>query len=363
MHVSLCNLQRLHAPLRTRIDAAIARVIDCGRFIGADVVEGFEARFAARVGATHAVAVSSGTDALLASLMALEVAPGDEVITTAFTFAAPAQAIARLGAQPVFVDIDPATFALDVACVEAAVTERTVGILPVHLFGQMADMRALSDLARRRGLWIVEDAAQAVGARELGRHAGTFGATGCFSFFPTKTLGAMGDGGIVVTDSDHVAATLRRIRHHGAEPKYVHHILGGNFRLDALQAAILDVKLDALDGWLSARAANAAFYDARFPDLAPMVARENEHAWHQYVLRSPARDAVRAQLLARGVETAIYYPATLDRQPCFATSGRVVGTLEVAHRAADEVFAIPVGPELDAAERAWVADQLAEVLE
>lgn len=362
MHVSLCNLLRLHAPLRSRIDAAIARVVDSGRFVGGEEVERFEARFAALVGSAHGVAVSSGTDALLASLMALGLGPGDEVITTAFTFAAPAQAVARLGARPVFVDIDPATYALDAARVADAITERTVGIVGVHLFGQMADMDALNEVAERHGLWVVEDAAQAIGASRDGRHAGTFAATGCFSFFPTKTLGAMGDGGIVVTDSDDIAASLRQIRHHGAEPKYVHHTLGGNFRLDALQAAILDVKLDALGDWLAARAANAHFYSERFGDLAPKVGSGNAHAWHQYVLRSPARDAVRARLRACGVESAVYYPTTLDRQPCFAECGRVSGSLDHAHRAAAEVFAIPVGPELEPAECAWVAEQVTATL-
>ncbi len=340
------------------------RVLDRSQYVLGPEVEKFEDRFAELVGAEHAIGVSSGTDALLAALMAMGIGPGDEVITSPFTFVAPAQAIARLGATPVFVDIDPVTFGLDADAVEAAVGPRTAGIVPVHLFGQCADMTALTEVAERHDLFVVEDAAQAVGASHADRHAGTFGDCGCFSFFPTKTLGAFGDGGMVVTDDDMLARELRRIRHHGAEPKYVHHRLGGNFRLDALQAAILDVKLDHLDAWLERRCANADAYAARLPDaIQPRVAPANDHAWHQYVVRVAERDSVRDRLWSDRIETGVYYPSTLDGQPCFQDgAARVVGPLEEAHRAAREVLALPVFAELTEQERDWVIDRLSAIL-
>ncbi len=365
MRISLANLPRLHEPLAADIERAVADVVRSGRYVGGPEVEGFEREFGAWIGErgdddVTAIGVSSGTDALLASLMALGVGPGDEVITTPFTFAAPAQAIARLGATPVFVDIEPRWFGLDPDAVAAAMGPRTVGILPVHLYGCAANAAKLAALAEARGIWMVEDAAQAVGTTCEGRHAGTFGATGCFSFFPTKTLGALGDGGMVVTGDDTLAAELRRVRHHGAEPKYVHHRLGGNFRLDAIQAAALRVKLRALDGWLGRRKANAAFYREALPaEIVP--ADHDGHAWHQFVVRVPDRERIRAVLAEGGVDSAVYYPRTLDQQPCFEEA-RVAGTLVEAHRAADEVLAIPSGPELTNEERAFVADSLVRAL-
>lgn len=337
------------------------RVLDRAQYVLGPEVEKFEARFADLVGAEHAIGVSSGTDALLAALMAMGIGPGDEVITSPFTFVAPAQAIARLGATPVFVDIDPVTYGLDPAAVQAAIGPNTVGVVPVHLFGQCTDMTALTEVAERHGLFVIEDAAQAVGARHAGHHAGTFGDFGCFSFFPTKTLGAFGDGGMVVTDDEELAGELRRIRHHGAEPKYVHHRLGGNFRLDALQAAILDVKLDHLDAWLQRRRANAAAYAERLPRaIQPAVAPNNEHAWHQYVVRIPDRDGVRDRLWSDRIETGVYYPSTLDSQPCFQDgAARVCGSIDRACRAAREVLALPVFAELTEEERDWVADRVA----
>lgn len=362
VRVPFVNLARLHEPIRDAVDQAIASVIDSDRFVGGPVVQRFEERFAARVGARWAIAVSSGTDAILASLMALDLRPGDEVITTPFTFASAAQAVTRLGGTPVFVDVDPETLNLDPARLTDAVSDRTVGVLPVHLYGNVAGIRDMKRVADAHGLWIVEDAAQAIGARDDSRHAGTFGATGCFSFFPTKTLGALGDGGMIVTDDDDLASELRRVRHHGAEPKYHHHRLGGNFRLDALQAAVLDVKLDLLDDWLDRRRVNASTYDARLPDgVRPPFTPG--HAWHQYVIRHPRRDTIAAALAERGVETMVYYPTTLDRQPCFADVARVVGPLDHAHRAADEVLALPVGPGLTEDERDWVVRSLLDALE
>ncbi len=360
MKVKFIDLDRQLLPIRDHVDAAMQRVIDRGLFVLGPEVAQFEDRFAEFVGSEHAIGVSSGTDALLASLMALGVGPGDEVITSAFSFVAPAQAIARLGATPVFADIDPATFALDPASVRAAIGPRTVGIIPVHLFGQTADMTSLMAVAELHGLFVVEDAAQGVGARHRGHHAGSMGDIGCFSFFPTKTLGAFGDGGMIVTDDDDLAGELRRIRHHGAEPKYVHHRLGGNFRLDALQAAVLDVKLDHVSGWIAARKRHADAYDRVLPaHVRPGIGTENDHAWHQYTIRVPDRDAFREQMWADGIETQIYYPTSCEAQPCFAEyEARVSGELTQTHAACDQVLALPVFPELSDDERDYVVSRL-----
>ena len=360
MKVKFIDLDRQLLPIRETVDAAMQRVIDRGLFVLGPEVDQFEDRFAEFVGAEHAIGVSSGTDALLASLMAMGVGPGDEVITSAFSFIAPAQAIARLGATPVFADIDPHTFALDPDAVRAAISPRTVGIVPVHLFGQTADMSALMTVAELNGLFVVEDAAQAIGARHDGRHAGTFGELGCFSFFPTKTLGAFGDGGMVVTNDDTLASELRRIRHHGAEPKYVHHRLGGNFRLDALQAAILDVKLDHVGSWIAARKRHAAAYDRVLPPhVRPGIGELNDHAWHQYTIRVRDREAFREQMWADGIETQIYYPTSCECQPCFAEFDARLGTeLVQTHAACREVLALPVYPELEEGERDYVVGRL-----
>ena len=360
MKVKFIDLDRQLLPIRETVDAAMQRVIDRGLFVLGPEVELFEERFAEFVGSEHAIGVSSGTDAILASLMALGVGPGDEVITSAFSFVAPAQAIARLGATPVFADIDPHTFALDPEAVRAAIGPRTVGIVPVHLFGQMADMTALMTIAELHGLFVVEDAAQAIGARHDARHAGSFGDVGCFSFFPTKTLGAFGDGGMIVTDDENIAGELRRIRHHGAEPKYVHHRLGGNFRLDALQAAVLDVKLDHVSGWIAARKRHAEAYDRVLPpQVRPSIGAGNDHAWHQYTIRVPHRDAFRDQLWADGIETQIYYPTSCECQPCFAQfDARVAHDLTQTHAACDQVLALPVFPELTDDERDYVVRRL-----
>ena len=364
MQVKFIDLDRQLIPIRAQLDAAMQRVIDRGAFVLGDEVEQFEKRFAEYVGAAHAIGVSSGTDALLASLMAMGIGPGDEVITSAFSFIAPAQAIARLGATPVFVDIDPHTFTLDPHAVRAAIGPQTAGIVPVHLFGQAADMTAIRGLAEVHGLFIVEDAAQGVGAKHGDRHVGTFGELGCFSFFPTKTLGAFGDGGMIVTDDAELASEVRRIRHHGAEPKYVHHRLGGNFRLDALQAAVLDVKLDHLTGWIEARRDNAAYYNRNIPaQLRPGCGARNHHAWHQYTIRLRDRDAFRERLRQDGIETQIYYPTSCERQPCFADLAvRCADELAATHAACVEVLALPVYAELSGPEREHVANRLTALL-
>jgi dTDP-4-amino-4,6-dideoxygalactose transaminase len=309
--------------------------------------------------------VSSGTDALLAALMAIDIGAGDEVITTAFSFFATAGVIARLQARPVFVDIEPRSFNLDPDQVVKAVTCRTKAILPVHLFGRCADMAAIVEIARARAIPVIEDAAQAIGARD-GRDqaAGSIGSFGCFSFFPSKNLGAFGDAGMVVTQDAQLAEALRLLRVHGAKPKYHHRRIGGNFRLDELQAAILRVKFKYLPLWSRARRSNAQRYRQLFAaaDLAKQVVLPEDtpgHIYNQFVVRCPDRDRLQAFLRARGVETEIYYPLPLHLQECFADLGYGRGDFPVAEAAAAEVLALPIYPELTAEQQNYIVDQFA----
>ncbi len=368
MRVPLIDLKAQYTPLREALLAALTRVCDSQQFILGPEVELLERDLAAFVGAKHAIGVSSGTDALLVVLMALGVGPGDEVVTSAYSFFATAGTIARLGARPVFVDIDPATFTVDPQAVAAAISSRTKAIMPVHLFGLSADLDPLLDLAHRAGIAVVEDAAQALGARYRGRTVGTLGAGGCVSFFPTKHLGAFGDGGLVLTDDGELARRVRRLRVHGSERKYVHELLGGNFRLDALQAAVLRVKAAYLPQWIAARRERAATYRQLFEQAGlpargvclPVEPPGYVHTYHQFVIRAPRRDALRAYLLERGVETAIYYPVPLHLQPCFAALGYRRGDCPQAERAAEDSLALPMYPELTAAHQQYVVERIAE---
>jgi dTDP-4-amino-4,6-dideoxygalactose transaminase len=367
--VPLLDLQLQYAALRGDLLAAITRVCDAQQFILGPEVEGLEAAVADRLGVGHAIGVSSGTDALLVSLMALDIGPGDEVIVPAFSFFATAGSVARLGAVPVFVDVDPATLTVDPAAVRAALTPRTRAMIPVHLFGQCADMEPLAALAAAQDVAIVEDAAQAIGATWQGRPAGALGTAGCFSFFPSKNLGAFGDAGLVTTADAGIAGRVRRLRNHGAESKYFHHEIGGNFRLDALQAAVLRVKLPHLDGWNAGRRAGAARYRTLFEDAGlaarvrlPVEAPGREHVYHQFVIRVPDRDRVRAHLTQRGVGTEIYYPVPLHRQDCFRPMGPPRHGCPVAEAAAGEVLALPIFPELTEAQQAYVVTCIAEEL-
>ncbi len=342
------------AAIEVELTAAFHRVARSGRYILGPEVEAFERESAEALGVRHAVGVSSGTDAVLAALMALRVGPGDEIICPAYTFFATAGAIARLGATPIFVDIDPATYLIDPAAVAARITARTRAIVPVHLFGRCADLGALQALT---ALPIVEDAAQAFGATLGGRAAGTIGTLGCFSFFPTKNLGAFGDGGLVITDDPALAARVRALRAHGAPEKNHHTEVGGNFRLDALQAALLRVALPRLDAALAARRGNAAVYDQRLAraGIAEIVAPVGGSGatYNQYVIRvrgANLRDRLRAHLTSRGIGTEVYYPVALHRQPCFAALGLGEGSLPVAEAAARETLALPIFPGLTAAE-------------
>jgi dTDP-4-amino-4,6-dideoxygalactose transaminase len=366
MSVPLLDLQGQYRPLRDQILAAVAGVCDSQRFIGGPEVENFEKEVAAYLGVPHAIGLSSGTDALLIALMALGVGPGDEVITPTFSFFATAGCVTRVGATPRLVDIDPATFNIDPASLEAAITPRTKVIIPVHLYGQCADMDAVMALAARHGIVVLEDAAQAIGSTHKGRPAGSIGRAGCFSFFPSKNLGAFGDAGMLTTTDETLAHEVRLLRNHGAEPKYFHKRIGGNFRLDALQAAILRIKLPHLDGWTKGRQANADRYDALFRERGllgrvtlPARAPDRNHIFNQYVIRMADRDAVRARLDARGIGTEIYYPVPFHLQECFAPLGYRKGDFPAAEAAAAETLAIPIYGELTEAQQREVVDAIA----
>lgn len=364
MPVPLLDLQGQYGPLRDELLAAIARVCDSQRFIGGPEVEGLERDIAAYLGVQHAVGLSSGTDALLVALMALGVGPGDEVITPTFSFFATAGCVSRVGATPVLVDIDPLTFNMDPAAVAAAITPRTRAIIPVHLYGQCADMDPVLEAAERRGIAVIEDAAQAIGATYKGRAAGSMGKAGCFSFFPSKNLGAFGDAGLLTTNDAALAHEVRLLRNHGAEPKYFHKRIGGNFRLDALQAAVLRVKLPHLDRWTAMRRANAGRYDALFAEAGvavtvPSRAAGCDHIFNQYVVRVPRRDAVRARLEAAGIATEIYYPVPFHLQECFTPLGYKAGDFPAAEAAAAETLALPIYGELTEAQQREVVQTIA----
>jgi len=367
MRVPLLDLQEQYRPIRDDLIAALIRVADTQRFIGGPEVEALERELAAFIGVRHAIGVSSGTDALLVSLMALGIGPGDEIVTTPFSFFATAGSIVRLGAVPVFVDVDPGTLNIDASAVAAAITPRTRAIMPVHLYGLCADMQPLLEAAARAGVPVTEDAAQAIGASYGDRQAGAMGAVGCFSFFPSKNLGAFGDAGLVTTDDDRLAHDVRLLRDHGAEPKYFHKRVGGNFRLDALQAAVLRVKLPHLAAWTAARRANADRYDRLFRERrldvrVPIRPDGRGHIFNQYVIRVPNRDEVRASLERAGIGTEIYYPVPFHLQECFAPLGYRQGAFPAAEAAAREVLALPVYPGLTEMQQRSVVDALEHAL-
>ncbi len=367
MNVPLLDLKAQYATIRGEVEAAVREVFESQYFILGPKVKECEEALAAYCGAAHAVGVSSGTDALLLALMAEGIGPGDEVITSPYTFFASAGSVARLGAKPVFVDIDPVTYNLDPARVESVLTPRTRAIMPVHLYGQMADMGPILELARRRGLVTIEDACQSIGAEYEGRRAGTLGTYGCFSFFPSKNLGGAGDGGAVTTQDAARAAKLGVLRVHGMEPKYYHRWVGGNFRLDALQAAVVNVKLRHLDDWTRARQANAARYNLLLReagitgsgDVIGPRAITGRHVFNQYIIRAARRDALRAFLQQRGIGTEVYYPLPLHLQECFAYLGYRQGALPESERAAAETLALPIYPELTDAQASWVVESMA----
>ena len=359
-NIPFFNLTRQYNQIKTSVDAAVAEVLAGQQCIGGPHIQALEKALADRVGAKHAIGVSSGTDALLVSLMALDLGPGDEVITSPFTFFSPIGAILRRGATPVFVDIDDATFNLDPRGIEEAITENTRAILPVHLFGQTCDMTAISTIAEAHGLAVIEDMAQAIGSTHQGRPAGSFGTTACVSFFPTKNLGAAGDGGMVFCQDDDLADKIRRLCRHGAQPKYHHVDIGGNFRLDALQAAILRQKLPHLSDWTAARRRHAAFYDEAFADrdeiITPQISEENQSVYNQYVIRVPNRDELRSRLTEAGVGTNIYYPEPVHTQPALGVHRQEVGAFPKAEKVCEEVLALPIFGELREEERERVSE-------
>ena len=367
MKVPLLDLHAQYLPLREEILAAIARVCDSQRFIMGPEITAIEDEMARMLEVRHAIAVSSGTDAVLLALMALDVKPGDEVVTSTYSFFATAGAVARLGARPVLVDIDAATFNIDPDRIAAAITPRTKAILPVHLFGLGADMDPILDIAARAHIPVVEDAAQAIGASYKSRLLGGLGALGCFSFFPSKNLGAFGDAGLLTTNDAGLAKRARLLRTHGMEPRYYHHVVGANFRMDALQAAVLRVKAPHLPAWTERRRANAQRYRALFRDAGlqdrvtlPVESADRRHIFNQFVIRTVDRDALKAHLGDRGIGTEVYYPVPFHLQPCFSYLGYLPGAFPEAERAAAESLALPIYGELTAAQQETVVGAIGE---
>jgi dTDP-4-amino-4,6-dideoxygalactose transaminase len=356
MNVPLLDLKAQYRAIKAEVDAAIAEVMESQHFILGPKVEQCEAAIARYSGCSHGIGVSSGSDALVLCLMAEDIGPGDEVITTPYTFFATVGAIARVGATPVFVDIDPTTYNLNTEQLRSQITPNTRAIIPVHLYGQMADMDPIMRLADEHGLVVIEDAAQAIGAEYKGRRAGSIGHYGCLSFFPSKNLGAAGDAGLVLTNDAARADRLTLMRGHGARPKYFHKVVGGNFRLDAIQAAVVSAKLPHLDDWTDARQRNAARYDQLFaatglsgfagaPVVRPTVSA-NRHIFNQYVIRVSDRDALQSDLKVRGIGTEVYYPVPMHRQECFEYLNLLEGAFPESEKAAKHTLALPIQPEL-----------------
>jgi len=372
--VPLLDLKAQYATLREEIRAAIDRVADSQHFILGPEVAALEEEIAAYSGCQFGIGVSSGTDALLVALMAIDLGPGDEVITTPYTFFATAGAVARLGAKPVFVDIDPLSYNIDPGRIQAAITGRTRAIIPVHLYGQMAEMDPIMAVAEAHGLAVIEDAAEAIGSEYLGRRAVSIGQMSCFSFFPSKNLGGFGDGGMVTTNDPALADRLKLLRNHGYRPKYYNREVGGNFRLDAIQAAVLRVKLKYLDGWTAARQRNAALYRRLLQEagisldpaqaggrgvVPPVELPDRRHIYNQFVIRSGQRDALMAHLTEAQIGTEIYYPLPLHLQDCFAGLGYTAGDFPASEAAAKETLALPIYPELTEAMIAAVVAAIA----
>ena len=369
--VPLLDLARQHEPLMDEMVAALEKVCRSGWFVLGPEVVALEKTVAEYSQAAHAIGCASGSDALLLALMALDIKPGDEVIVPSFTFFATASCVTRLGAVPVFADIKPDTFNLDPSDVSKKVTEKTKAIIPVHLFGQCADMAAFNAISDATGIPIIEDAAQAIGAEFDTRRAGSMGAIGCLSFYPTKNLGGAGDGGMLTTNDDELADRLGLLRVHGMRPRYYHGVVGINSRLDAFQAAVLNVKMQHLEEYSRRRAENAERYAKLFTEAGldqkiglPVALRGRRHVWNQYVVRIPdgKRDAMRDFLMERNVGSDIYYPLGLHDQKCFECYGYKAGDLPETERAAKEVLALPIFPELTAAEQEVVVERMAEFL-
>ena len=365
MQVPLLDLKAQYATIKEEVLKQINEVLDSQCCIGGPKIAELEEKVAAACNCKYAVGVSSGTDALINSLMSLGIGPGDEVITTPFTFFATVGSIVRVGATPVFADIDPVTYNIDPSKIEAVITEKTKAIMPVHLYGQMADMDPIMQLAGQASLAVIEDAAQAISSTYKGRKAGQMGTCGCFSFFPSKNLGGIGDGGMIVTNDEKLHHQLFIMRNHGMEPKYYHQFVGGNFRLDPVQAAALLVKLPLLDKWSQGRRDNAACYDEKFAGSSvqtPVISADCVSIYNQYVIRVPRRDELFKHLQASQIGCDIYYPVPMHLQECFAYLGKGPGSFPVAEQAAKEVLALPVYPELTTEMQDYVARTILDFL-
>ncbi len=368
MNVPLLDLKEQNAALRPEIEAALGRVLDTNGFILGNEVAELECELAGYCGTKYAIGCASGSDALLLAMMAFDIGPGDEVITTPYSFFATVSAITRTGATPIFVDIDPKTFNLDVSQVAAKITERTKAIQPVHLYGQCTDMAALNAIAEKHGIPVIEDAAQAIGAEENGIRAGAMSAIGCFSFYPSKNLGGMGDGGFMTTNDDAIASKLMALRVHGSKERYFHKWVGLNSRLDGFQGAVLRVKLPHLDTWSDQRKANADRYRTLFENAGlgetvelPFEREKCRHIYNQFVIRAAGRrDELRAFLIEKGIGTDIYYPVPLNLQECFEYLGGKAGDMPESERTAKESLALPIYPELKPEQQEYVVEMISE---
>ena len=369
--VPLLDFQRGNSPLKAEILETIAEIVDSGRFVGGPFCQNLEQMVAEECQVEYAIGCASGSDALLLSLMAIDIQPGDEVICPSFTFFATASSIHRLGAKPVFVDIDPQTFNLDPSLIQSLITERTKAIIPVHLFGQCCDMDPIMAIAKDNDLHVIEDAAQSLGASYKGKAAGGTGSIGCFSFYPTKNLGGFGDGGMLTTNDPELASRLRLLANHGMQPRYYHKIVGVNSRLDSLQAAVLGIKMRHLSRWSAMRADNAAHYDRLMVEfgLAPMIepprhSMDGVHVWNQYSIRVTGgrRDQVRKAMADMNVSTEIYYPVPMHQQECFEYLNVESETMGQTELAALQVLALPIFPELEKSELRYVISCLAEAV-
>lgn len=363
MKLQMVDVVGQYQKIKPDVDAVIHQVLDSGQFIHGKEVGEFECSVAGYLGLKYAVGCASGTDALQIAMMAFDIGPGDEVVSTPFTFVATAETIALLGAKPVYVDIDPRTYNIDPAQIERAITPRTKAIIPVHLYGQPADMDPIMAIARRHNLKVIEDSAQAFGASYKGRKVCSIGDIGCISFFPSKNLGCFGDGGMMVTDDPSLAEKVRMLSAHGSRVRYYHDSIGVNSRLDTLQAAILQVKLPHLDSWNSARRAAALRYNTLLqgtPIITPFESNDGLHIFHQYTVRAPRRDALAEHLKAKGVPHAVYYPVPLHLQKAFAMSGGKMGDFPAAEQAAREVLSLPMHTELTEEQQIYIAGAIKE---
>ena len=359
MQVPLLDLKAQYATIKDEVSAAVSEVLESQRCIGGPKVAELEEKVAELSDCKFAVGVSSGTDAILNTLMSMDIGPSDEVITTPFTFFATAGCIARLGAKPVFVDIDPKTYNIDPELIEGAITDKTKAIMPVHLYGQMADMDSIMAIAKKHGLAVIEDAAQSISSTYKGKKAGSIGTAGCFSFFPSKNLGGIGDGGMIATNDENLYKRLIIMRDHGQHLQYHYRYIGANFRLDPIQAAALLIKLPHLNDWSQARRDNAEYYNAKFAGSAiqtPYIGPDCVTIYNQYVIRVPGRDKLVAHLKNKNIGCAVYYPVPLHMQECFDYLGHKQGDFPESEKAAEEVMALPVYPELTEEMQNYVAE-------